>query len=258
MAEKNFRTDNKSFMLYKDWEEIFETLGSFEDAGRLIMALFAYAGRGEKPDFDGALKMAFMMISAQIDRDGEKWEETCKKRSEYASKGGQAKAAKRQVKLPKDADTDKETEKDKEKDTDIDTDTVIVIDTEKDLTETPCGETTTTTTYKQSNSFNNAMKPPSLEEVQAYCEGRENGIDAQYFIDYYSARGWKVGRNPMTDWKAVVRNWERRDSKDTKDTKSTPPAPKQEYPAFADSFDIDAFYSYASSYDPEMIRFTDD
>ncbi len=260
MAEKNFRTDNKSFMIYKDWEEMFEALDSFEDAGRLIMALFAYAGRGEKPDFGGALKMAFMLMSAQLDRDGEKWEETCAKNAANASKrwkkkSSDATAYDRMPPDAKNADTDIDTETEKEKDTDIDTDTVIVTETEP--TFSPCGETTTTTYNKHNNSYN-AMKKPTLAEVQAYCEERGNGIDPQYFIDYYTARGWKVGRNAMTDWKAVVRNWERRDTKDNKDTKSAPTAPKQEYPAFADSFDLEAFYAYANSYDPEKITFTDD
>lgn len=51
--------------------------------------------------------------------------------------------------------------------------------------------------------------PPTLEEVQDYCLERNNGVDAQHFLDYYSANGWKVGRNPMKDWKAAVRTWER-------------------------------------------------
>jgi hypothetical protein len=51
--------------------------------------------------------------------------------------------------------------------------------------------------------------PPTPEEVTAYCEERKNGIDAQHFVDYYSANGWKVGKNPMKDWKAAVRYWER-------------------------------------------------
>ena len=37
-------------------------------------------------------------------------------------------------------------------------------------------------------------------------------MDAQRFIDYYTSNGWKVGRNPMKDWKAAVRTWERGDS----------------------------------------------
>lgn len=51
--------------------------------------------------------------------------------------------------------------------------------------------------------------PPTLEEVTAYCKERGNGVDAQHFLDHYSANGWKVGKNPMKDWKAAVRTWER-------------------------------------------------
>ena len=52
---------------------------------------------------------------------------------------------------------------------------------------------------------------PSLEEVIAYCKERNNGVDADRFISYYEANGWKVGRNPMKDWRAAVRTWERSD-----------------------------------------------
>lgn len=51
--------------------------------------------------------------------------------------------------------------------------------------------------------------PPTLEEVSEYCRERKNGVDPQRFIDYYTANGWKVGRNSMKDWKATVRTWER-------------------------------------------------
>ena len=51
--------------------------------------------------------------------------------------------------------------------------------------------------------------PPTLEEVKSYCLERKNNVDAQRFIDYYSSNGWKVGKNPMKDWTAAVRTWER-------------------------------------------------
>lgn len=53
------------------------------------------------------------------------------------------------------------------------------------------------------------FKPPTLEEVQAYCRERNNKVDAERFIDYYSSNGWMVGKNKMKDWKAAVRTWER-------------------------------------------------
>lgn len=52
--------------------------------------------------------------------------------------------------------------------------------------------------------------PPDAEEVQAYCRERNNHIDAQRFVDFYASKGWKVGKEPMKDWKAAVRTWERR------------------------------------------------
>lgn len=54
--------------------------------------------------------------------------------------------------------------------------------------------------------------PPPVEEVSAYCRERGNTVDPQHFCDFYAAKGWKVGNQPMKDWKAAVRTWEQRDS----------------------------------------------
>lgn len=51
--------------------------------------------------------------------------------------------------------------------------------------------------------------PPTVAEVRAYCQERKNNVDAERFVDYYTANGWKVGKNPMKDWKAAVRTWEK-------------------------------------------------
>lgn len=58
---------------------------------------------------------------------------------------------------------------------------------------------------------NRGFKPPSLEEVQAYCKERNNHVDAERFIDFYESKGWMVGKNKMKNWKACVRTWEQRD-----------------------------------------------
>lgn len=63
--------------------------------------------------------------------------------------------------------------------------------------------------YKKKRD-NIRFTPPTLEQVRAYCLERSNGIDPQSFVDYYTANGWKVGRNPMRDWQAAVRQWEQR------------------------------------------------
>lgn len=60
------------------------------------------------------------------------------------------------------------------------------------------------------NNNRGRFTPPSVEEVQAYCSERKNGIDAQTFIDFYESKGWLIGKNKMKDWKAAVRTWEKR------------------------------------------------
>jgi hypothetical protein len=50
---------------------------------------------------------------------------------------------------------------------------------------------------------------PSLEEIKNYCIERKNNINAEHFFDYYSSKGWMIGKNKMKDWKAAVRTWER-------------------------------------------------
>lgn len=57
--------------------------------------------------------------------------------------------------------------------------------------------------------------PPTLEEVKNYCKERNNNVDAERFIDYYTSNGWKVGKNSMKDWKAAIRTWERSNTKET-------------------------------------------
>lgn len=50
--------------------------------------------------------------------------------------------------------------------------------------------------------------PPTLEDVTAYCRERGNSVDPKRWIDHYTSNGWKVGKNPMKDWRAAVRTWE--------------------------------------------------
>lgn len=64
---------------------------------------------------------------------------------------------------------------------------------------------------KEKNKGVENFKKPSVDEVKSYCLERNNGVDAEKFFDFYECKGWKVGKNPMKDWRAAVRNWERMD-----------------------------------------------
>lgn len=131
--EKNYHTDNKSFMLYKDWERYFNMLSDSEIA-MLVKGLFAFASRGEKLKLEGMSAMAYEFMINSIERDGDKWEKKCQKNTQNGKKGGRPKANgfSENPTQPRKADKDKDKDKDKEKDIDTDTDKEKETDKETD------------------------------------------------------------------------------------------------------------------------------
>lgn len=84
---------------------------------------------------------------------------------------------------------------DKDVDVDKDLDKDVDVDKEKNI-------------KKKANRFSK----PTIQQIQEYCNSRNNNVDANRFYDYYETVGWKVGKNPMKDWKAAIRTWERNNS----------------------------------------------
>ena len=69
--------------------------------------------------------------------------------------------------------------------------------------ETECG-----TTHQAHTRFS----PPSVDDVRAYC-GKQGytTIDPERFVSYYAARQWMAGQTAITDWRAAVDSWHRKD-----------------------------------------------
>lgn len=64
---------------------------------------------------------------------------------------------------------------------------------------------------KESNTKRYRFVPPTIEEVEDYINEKGYRVNAHKFVDYYTSNGWRVGKNPMKDWKAAVRNWAHND-----------------------------------------------
>ena len=56
------------------------------------------------------------------------------------------------------------------------------------------------------------FSPPSVQEIEDYCREKGFLLDAERFVDYYASIGWRVGKNPMKDWRAAVRTWVKKDT----------------------------------------------
>jgi hypothetical protein len=122
-------------------------------------------------------------MAAQIDRDNDRYEDIAEKRRNAAN--ARWNMQKMQMHdLHYDTVTD----------TDTDTDTDKSIYVSADASTKPKRAT---------------FKKPTVDEVRAYCQERQNNVDPERFVDYYESNGWKVGRNAMKSWQAAVRTWER-------------------------------------------------
>ena len=176
------------FNAYHSYLKSIEPLNDAE-RGRLFTALLEYSMTGEVPDVRGNERFIFPTMKEQIDRDKQKYDAKCKKQSEKAKKRWDADACHGMPRdaegcqdMPIDADDAKEKAKEKE--------------------------------YTPKPPKGARFTPPTVDEVAAYCLERNNGIDAQHFVDYYAQQQWKLSNgNKMADWKAAVRTWESRDKK---------------------------------------------
>lgn len=52
--------------------------------------------------------------------------------------------------------------------------------------------------------------PPTDEEVAAYVAEKGYHFNPAQFVPHYQSKGWKVGNQPMKDWRAACRTWEMR------------------------------------------------
>ncbi len=64
--------------------------------------------------------------------------------------------------------------------------------------------------------------PPTLLEVTDYCKTRQNGVDAEQFLNRYESNGWLVGKSPMKNWQAAIRTWEKNGFSSTQAPQTSP------------------------------------
>ena len=210
-----------TFIVYGEWEKHFALL-SPPQQGELIMAIFAYRNRGELPEGDPAVQMAFSFIRLSIDENDAKWEQERAARVEAGRIGGLARASKakqiqaNQAKLSNANQTQANQA--------VSVPVSVPVSVSESVSVPPNGGDIT-----RARRFT----PPTVEQVAAYVAERGSPVDPQEFVDFYAAKGWMVGKTPMKDWKAACRNAEKWD-RWKRTTASERPLHPQERPSFAE------------------------
>lgn len=238
--------DKNGFVLYKDLLPTIKKLverdraNKTNYAGELFLHILEYVNDENPVPIDFIIEMAFEPIKQTLKRDLKKYEMKLESKSisgrvgnlkrwnedlfyQYESKLITLEEAEEIAESRKYRKCDKSVAKI----ADIDIDTVRGMDSdillEKETKKENLSKENPTEIFPQSESVETGaeerkkvapkkerFKPPTVQEVQDYCNERQNGIQAYTFVNFYQSKGWKVGNQPMKDWKAAVRTWEQK------------------------------------------------
>ena len=164
-----------SVLFYRSFYDALKNIPSDERL-KVYDAIMEYGMYDRDPDLDGVALAIFLLAKPQIDANNKRYENGCKAKKKRTVSETEA-----NTKQDSSECEAKEKEKEKEK--------VKVKDNNK------------------------IFKPPTVDDVRAYCTERGNNVDPRSFVDFYESKGWMIGKNKMKDWKAAVRTWERSETK---------------------------------------------
>ena len=166
--------------------EVLQITRKFTDAqfGALIRAVFSYRFGGEEYSGDDmAIDVAFQAIANQVDRLKEYSEINAKNAAGSESKQGGAECSEMQENHPP----------------------ILSNPIQSDPVEDTGAQSAKPPAHTR-------FSPPSVQEIEDYCTEKGFLLDAERFVDYYASIGWRVGKNPMKDWRAAVRTWVKKDT----------------------------------------------
>ena len=207
-----------SIIFYRSFYEAINELPPDVQA-KVYSAIFEYSLNFNEVVLEGLPKTIFTLIKPQLDANN--------KRFENGKKGGRKKSEENQEETktePKTNQEKNETEPNNNVNVNVNVNENVNnndILLEKETKEENLSKENPIEIFPQSESVEpgaeerkkvaqkkERFKPPTVQEVQDYCNERQNGIQAYTFVNFYQSKGWKVGNQPMKDWKAAVRTWE--------------------------------------------------
>ena len=185
----------QTFLFYRDW---YDTICKLDDSTALEVckAIMSVAFGEEPRELSNVAEAMMLLIRPQIERDIEKWNEVRAKRQEVGRLGGLAKATNCYQLLPNDSKSKQNLANVADNvDVDVNVENNIVLYEER--------KDTDVSVIKKENRF----VKPTVEEIQAYIQDKGYIFDAEAFFAFYESNGWKVGRNPMKNWKMACTTW---------------------------------------------------
>ena len=207
-----------SFVFYRSFRDALSDLPS-DGRARLFMAIADYSLDGIEPSLDGIGLTIWKLIRPNLNASRTRFENGCKggapigntnAKKTYPNNRNSTEIQPNinQETSNKDMDKDEEGDKDKDKEEKEDMDNGVSFDTSQPIT--PIIEFEE---VKPTNPKRTKFTPPSLLDVLVYTNENDLETDGEAFFYFYESNGWRVGRNPMKDWKMALKRWAREDAK---------------------------------------------
>ena len=169
------------FVFYRSFYDAISVLPK-KNQLEIYSAVCRYAFTGEIENMTPLSAAIFTVIKPQVDANNKRYESGMKGgRPRKKTDGSETEKTNGfEKEEPKEKEKEKEKEKDKEKD-------------------------------KEKPKVTR-FHAPTVQEVNEYAAEKGYRVNGERFVSYYESNGWKVGKNPMKDWRAAVRTWSASDS----------------------------------------------
>ena len=182
-------TDKKSFLLYCDIQHTIKKL-SDEQAGKLFKHILSYVNDESPATDDMIIDLVFEPIKQQLKRDLKVYNNRCQANKINGKLGGRPNPNK-----PKEP-----------------TGLLSNPNNPNGSVNNPNNPNGADNDIDNDNGIDNVIikrgfKKPTLEEVKDYC--KDKGVDPIKWFNHYESNGWKVGKNPMKNWKAAIATWQK-------------------------------------------------
>ena len=178
--------ERDQFTFYRSFWEALKVLPK-KDQLPFVTAICTYVFEGESKPLTGQASASFLLVKPILDK-------ASKKAANGKRGGSKPKANRKQTESNIEGEIEVEGEVEREKESENDSYTAP----------TP-------------SSREKRFSPPTVDEVRAYCQERNNGVDPESFVAFYASKGWKIGQSPMKDWKQAVITWEKRRKQEGKE-----------------------------------------
>ena len=196
--------NRESFIFHKDWYNAILQLDK-ELRLELYDAIMRKAFYNEPPLLSPMGNLAMSFIEPQIERDFDRWLDIREKRSN-AGKSHKGNQYKKVEQMERDQTNGTSVPTLEQMEQDGTNGTVSVSDSvsvENDIVLLEEKKDTDISVKKENKRF----VKPTIEEIRAYIFEKGYTFDAEAFFAFYESNGWKVGRNPMKNWKMACTTW---------------------------------------------------